>query len=180
MEIKDNPLVGFTVRFQDGCQLGLRMDHPVPQVKAMMALGHFAAQVEMSSVDFTLPRQPQELVAEAIQSFIVRKGGLLAEDLVREGELSGENLQGLVTAVLDAVMTPDLVSELLAASQAQHDGLDLLFARLITLDKDFRPSESGLPWSAVEQGNLAREKARRILWKGDNESNESNRPPNHP
>jgi len=165
MEIKDNPLVALTMQFQDGCQLGLRMDHTVPQFDAMKALGQFAAEVGMKSCsdNITLPRQPVELVAEAIQGFIAREGGLLAEDLVRDGELSGENLQGLVTAVLDAVMTPELVSELFAASQAQHEGLDLLFARLIALDKDFYPSKSGLPWEAMLKGNAAREKAKPIL-----------------
>jgi len=54
-------------------------------------------------------------------------------------------------------------STLLTASQAQHDGLDLLFARLAALDKDFRPSESGQPWEALVMGNAAREKARRVL-----------------
>jgi len=161
-KIKDNPLVTLIMQFQDGCQLGLRMDHPVPQVEIMAALGKLAAEVG-TELDFTLPRQPVELVAEAIQGFIAREGGVLAEDLVRVGELSSENLQGLVTAILDAVMLPELASVLFDASQAQHEGLDLLFARLIVLDKDFLPSKSGLPWEAMLKGNAAREKAKPIL-----------------
>ena len=169
-EIKHNPLVGFTVQFQDGCQLGLRMDHPVPQVKAMLALGHFAYQLGMKSVDFTLPRQPQELVEEAIHQFFVAQKIKLQFDLnvPQDGVISSDEkyeafTRDMAKAVLDAVMTPELVSELFDASQAQHEGLDLLFARLIALDKDFYPSKSGLPWEAMLKGNAAREMAKPIL-----------------
>jgi len=162
--IKHNPLTAFTIQFQDGCQLGLRVDPPVPQVDAMAALGHFAAAVGMSGVDFTLPRQPVELVVEAILKFI--------EAHQDESWVTNEQFEALVRdmarAVLDAVMMPEpemeeACSTLLTASQAQHDGLDLLFARLAALDKDFRPSESGQPWEALVMGNAAREKARRVL-----------------
>jgi hypothetical protein len=44
--------------------------------------------------------------------------------------------------------------DLLAAAKAQHDALDRLIARLITLDPEFRPSKSAI-WPAVVQGNAA-------------------------
>lgn len=201
METKDNPLVGFTVQFQDGCQLGLRMDHPVPQVKAMAALGQFAAQVGMSDVDFTLPRQPVDLVAEAIEVFLAAQGD--QERFPRE--LHEWSSHDLARAVLKEVMMPEpemveacrvaaqairddlphaallpletaianyekygsrihlATLALFAACEAQHQGLDLLFARLIALDKGFYPSKSGLPWEAMLKGNAAREMAKPIL-----------------
>lgn len=45
--------------------------------------------------------------------------------------------------------------DLYEACEAQHNAIDLLFARLIELDPNFFPSKSGLPWEAVLQGNKA-------------------------
>lgn len=50
-------------------------------------------------------------------------------------------------------------ADLLAASKLQHEAIDLLFARLIALDKTFLPSKSGKPWEALQAGNKARDKA---------------------
>lgn len=46
-------------------------------------------------------------------------------------------------------------AQLLAACQAQHDALDILFARLIMLDVGFFPSLSGAPWDAMVAGHAA-------------------------
>ena len=43
----------------------------------------------------------------------------------------------------------DLEKLLLEACKAQHDAIDLLFARLIALDPEFLPSKSGKPWEAL-------------------------------
>lgn len=58
---------------------------------------------------------------------------------------------GLSTDALEA----GVVAQMLEALQAQHNALDLLFARLITLDKNFFPSQSGAPWEALLKGNAA-------------------------
>ena len=44
-------------------------------------------------------------------------------------------------------------TEILEALNAQHQAIDLLFARLIERDKSFFPSKSGPPWEAVQKGN---------------------------
>jgi hypothetical protein len=49
--------------------------------------------------------------------------------------------------------------ELLAACKVQHEAIDRLMARLITLDTGFLPSQSGQPWEALVQGNKAIKKA---------------------
>ena len=49
--------------------------------------------------------------------------------------------------------------DLLAAVDAQHDAIDWLLARVASLDREFRPSESPA-WKAVEQGFRAMQKAR--------------------
>jgi len=49
----------------------------------------------------------------------------------------------------------DLEKVLLKACKAQHDAIDLLFARLIALDPKFFPSKSGKPWEAVLLANTA-------------------------
>jgi len=49
--------------------------------------------------------------------------------------------------------------ELLEACKAQHQAIDILFAKLIQLDKTFFPSKSGQPWEAVVKGNAAITKA---------------------
>lgn len=60
----------------------------------------------------------------------------------------------------------ELVTDLLAACQAQHDAIDELMARLIILTnrytphRVFYPSESGTPWDALRLGNAAIAKAR--------------------
>lgn len=51
--------------------------------------------------------------------------------------------------------SPDLYE----ACRVQHDAIDFLFAKLIALDKNFFPSKSGQPWSAIIQGNKAVAKA---------------------
>jgi hypothetical protein len=43
--------------------------------------------------------------------------------------------------------------KLLEACQAQHDAIDILFARLIVRDKSFVPSRSGAPWAAFRKGH---------------------------
>ena len=51
-----------------------------------------------------------------------------------------------------SVTTWDAVVE---ALEAQHQGLDILFARLIEGNRSFYPSESGLPWQAALKGTAA-------------------------
>ena len=50
--------------------------------------------------------------------------------------------------------------ELLAACEMYHEAIDLLFVRLIILDKTFLPSKAGLPWDAMVKGKAAMDKAR--------------------
>ncbi len=61
------------------------------------------------------------------------------------------NLGMLGSLLARAKKEPDL----LEACKAQHDAIDLLFAKLIQLDPNFFPSKSGQPWAAVQQGNAA-------------------------
>jgi hypothetical protein len=162
-DFKDNPLLAVVLTFQDGAQLGLRMKAPVPQVKAMAALGHFAADVGMPSLAITLPRPTKHLVAEAIERFLGARGG------PDEAWSSEEMAEAILLA---ANMPDDLASVLFAACEAQHQGMDLLFAGLIAastgeVDKDFLPSKSGLPWEAIQKGNAAMEMARPILQERD-------------
>ena len=49
----------------------------------------------------------------------------------------------------------ETTSALLEACVAQHQAIYLLCAKLITLDKNFYPSESGLPWQAILKGEAA-------------------------
>lgn len=49
--------------------------------------------------------------------------------------------------------------DILAACKAQHEAIDILFARLIQLDPTFFPSKSGLPWEAAASGHAAIAKA---------------------
>ena len=162
-EAPDNPLISLILTFQDEAQLGLQMDHPIPQVEAMKALGHFAADIEVE-LDITLPRPTKDLVAEAIKGYVDREGTLLAEDLLRGGELSREHLNDMAKAILRAASMPDdLARVLFDASEAQHQGLDILLGKVASLDKDFYPSKSGLPWAALLKGNAARDMARPIL-----------------
>jgi len=49
--------------------------------------------------------------------------------------------------------------DLYEACKAQHDAIDILFARLIELDGSFFPSKSDKPWEAICQGNTAIAKA---------------------
>jgi len=44
---------------------------------------------------------------------------------------------------------------LLEACKVQHEAIDYLLAMLVVEKPDFRPSKSGLPWSAAIQGNQA-------------------------
>lgn len=55
----------------------------------------------------------------------------------------------------------DAAPYLLEACKAQHQAIDILFAKLIQLDPNFFPSKSGQPWEAVIQGNAAITKAER-------------------
>lgn len=157
-DFKDNPLLAVVLTFQDGAQLGLQMDHPVPQGKAMEALGHFAVHVE-TSLDVTLPRPTKELVAEAIERFLA----------ARDSWTSDWSSEDMAKAIILAVAMPDdLARVLFDACEAQHQGLDLLFARLIAatmgeVDKDFLPSKSGLPWEAATKGIVAMDMARPLL-----------------
>jgi hypothetical protein len=50
-------------------------------------------------------------------------------------------------------------ADLLAACKAQHDAIDILFARLISIDREFLPSKSGKPWDALLAGVKAINKA---------------------
>lgn len=43
--------------------------------------------------------------------------------------------------------------KLVAVCEAQHEAIDKLFAMLILKDENFRPSKSGQPWRAINQGN---------------------------
>lgn len=49
----------------------------------------------------------------------------------------------------------ELERQLLEACKAQHEAIDLLFARLIQLDPNFFPSKSGKPWEATKKGHAA-------------------------
>ncbi len=53
------------------------------------------------------------------------------------------------------ISAPDLYE----ACKAQHEAIDILFARLIELDHTFFPSKSGKPWEAIILGNKALAKA---------------------
>ncbi len=53
----------------------------------------------------------------------------------------------------------EINTDLYEACKAQHDAIDILFARLIELDKNFFPSKSGKPWEAIIQGSKALVKA---------------------
>jgi exonuclease VII small subunit len=59
--------------------------------------------------------------------------------------------------------------ELLEAARAQHNAIDILFARLIMLsgrhtpEEPFFPSTSGLPWEAMMRGQAAIEAAEKAL-----------------
>ncbi len=124
METNDNPLVAITMRFQDGCQLGLRMDHPVPQVKAMEALGQFASTVG-TELDITLPpKQPVELVVKVIDSFLAHWHPGTSHDIA--------------WAVLNAVVIPEpaLVTALNNTVANLDDFLDP--------NGEFEVSEAGL------------------------------------
>lgn len=44
---------------------------------------------------------------------------------------------------------------MLGALKAQHQAIDILFARLILLDQTFMATRSGKPWEAMLQGNAA-------------------------
>jgi hypothetical protein len=50
-------------------------------------------------------------------------------------------------------------SDLLAACKMAHDAIDMLFAMLVRLDREFAPSRSGQPWEALLAGNAAIAKA---------------------
>jgi len=119
-ETKDNPLVTITMQFQDGCQLGLRMDHPVPQVQAMAALGHFAAEVGMPKLNITLPVAPVELVTEALDHFLSAYYPL--EPRRSQGLWSSHEM---AKAILDAVLMPDpeMVDACRVAAQAIRDDM---------------------------------------------------------
>ncbi len=49
------------------------------------------------------------------------------------------------------VTTPEM-TEILETLKAYHQAIDLLFARLIKLDPNFYPSQSGKPWDAIVKG----------------------------
>ncbi len=49
------------------------------------------------------------------------------------------------------------IKALADACKAQHDAIDVLFAKLITLDESFLPSKSGKLWEALLEGNEALE-----------------------
>ncbi|KKL20954.1 hypothetical protein LCGC14_2450300 [marine sediment metagenome] len=66
------------------------------------------------------------------------------------------NLGMLGSLLARAKKEPDL----LEACKAQHDAIDLLFAKLIQLDPTFYPSKSGQPWAALQQGNAAIKKTK--------------------
>ena len=52
--------------------------------------------------------------------------------------------------------------DLLEACELQQRALDVLFAKLIRMDEDFRPTKSGLPWDAIEKGMKAVKKAKGV------------------
>ena len=59
-------------------------------------------------------------------------------------------------ALLDASV------DLYRACAAQHDAIDRLFAMLVLVKPEFRPSESGQPWRALLAGNAAMDKADKL------------------
>lgn len=79
----------------------------------------------------------------------------LQENLDRRYLAALNACQGISTEALEG----GVVKELLEATKAQHQALDILFVRLIELDKNFLPSKSGLPWEAMVKGNAAIAKA---------------------
>lgn len=74
-------------------------------------------------------------------------------DVMGEGFVASD--MQLEDALLIAA-APDLLS----ACEAQHQAIDILFALLIELDRQFFPSKSGTPWEAIVQGNAAIAKAK--------------------
>ncbi|MDP3064543.1 MAG: hypothetical protein Q8O40_15235 [Chloroflexota bacterium] len=60
---KDNPLVRLSLHFRDGVELGQNFDPPVPQAKAMRALGHLVAELgaklEIDLGDDVLTEEPR-------------------------------------------------------------------------------------------------------------------------
>lgn len=53
----------------------------------------------------------------------------------------------------------DLEKRLLRACKAQHQAIDLLMARLVKLDPNFLPNQSGLPWELMKEGHKAIKRA---------------------
>ena len=52
--------------------------------------------------------------------------------------------------------------DLFNACNEYHRAVDLLFATVIRLDIDFKPSKSGYPWEALKRGKNALDKAKEI------------------
>ena len=57
----------------------------------------------------------------------------------------------------------EMVKELLAACEAQHDAIDTLLAILVERDPTFFPSKCGKPWNAQVAGHAAIIKAKAFL-----------------
>jgi len=53
----------------------------------------------------------------------------------------------------------EAAADLLGACKAQQKAIDVLFAMVLVRDNDFLPSKSGKPWTALQLGNQAIEKA---------------------
>lgn len=142
-EFKDNPLLAVVLTFQDGAQLGLQMNAPVPQGEAMKALGHFAADVGMPSLDITLPRPPKDLVAEAIERFLAGAGEEwssedMAEAILRAAsmpdDLAATALKVAIDEYIDARREYQLCQQNLADKEAMLK--DILDRRYENLKED--------------------------------------------
>ncbi len=77
-EIKDNPLVALTLWFRDGAALRQVFSNPVPQAKAMPALGHIVAELggelNIDLEGHMIPAELIELVNQEIHRGIEKWG----------------------------------------------------------------------------------------------------------
>jgi hypothetical protein len=53
------------------------------------------------------------------------------------------------------VTNNETIERMYRAFLSQHDAIDYLFARVILLDREFRPSKTGPVWRALVEGNAA-------------------------
>ena len=152
---KDNPLVSLILQFQDGVQLGLKMDHPIPQMTAMEALGRFAAHVG-TELDITLPGPVD--------------AGTLKELTAREMEVLCWMAQGYRNSAIAGFMHLEpksverhinsIYSKLSAHAEGRHMRVYTVLLYRLVLDKAL-----GLAWNPEEiRGAIEAFLAARDTW----------------